>query len=743
MRIPLDYYRILGVPCQATDEQIEQAHEDRQRQFPHQEYSEIAIAQRNELLEEAYGVLADEYARQAYDERFFGGILPNRAALSPETASSPESFPDLRTPGLEIESHRLAGALSILQELGEYELASRLGEEYLDEESLFATRNDILLTIVLSIRELSRERWQEKEYERASEYLEKALALLDGEHLFPALVREIDRDFYRLRPYRILELLSRELARISERGRGLVLLSEMLDDRGGIDGGSDDRSGLGIDDFLRFLQQLRVHLTLEEQQRIFDREARRPSAVGEYLLVYVSIARGFARQDPDSILGAIESLDNLQKHQDVSLERAICALLLGQVDRATTILEKSQEKETLKYIKERSPDPDDLLPGLCHYGEIWLQTEVFSRFRDLVDRPVSLKDYFADEGVQIYLEELSKFPNKKSGSDHIGRAADTLESEVTIITPQPEPARSSHRGVPIMSESAYSYPEPRKPTRARTRQSSSLATLKNIPPDRGENSTAGSGRGSLVVTAAYRQPPATGTRRHPGTERPTGRRAIENRPAVPGAVPRRRKTRRGKLRLDRVAILVVGALGVIGAIGFGVKALVDSRSPLAALSGEQLSIELNAPVLEIPPVEALPSEGIAAPATALTKETAAEVIRAWLSAKADALGNQHNTEKLTEILVDPALKTWRNRASALKGNQYWKYEHQIEVRSVLINPKNANLATVEARVREKARYLANNKEIARNSYDDTLDIRYELVRQGDKWRIRDTKIVGK
>ncbi|MEG3437626.1 IMS domain-containing protein [Pannus brasiliensis CCIBt3594] len=742
MRIPLDYYRILGVPCQATDEQIEQAHEDRQRQFPHQEYSESAIAQRNELVEEAYRMLADVENRRSYDERFFDEISPNRVAPSEETPDRSDGLPAPRTPGLDIETGRLAGALSILQELGEYELASRLGEESLDEESLFSDRNDILLTIVLAYRELSRERWQDKEYESASEYLEKALALLNEENLFPALVREIDRDFYRLRPYRILELLSRELARTAERSRGLVLLSEMLDDRRGIDGGGDDRSGLGIDDFLRFLQQLRVHLTLEEQQRVFEREARRPSAVGEYLLVYVSIARGFARQDPDSILAAIESLDDLQKHQDVSLERAVCALLLGRVDLSTTILKKSQEKETLKYIEERSPDPDDLLPGLCDYGELWLRTEVFSRFRDLVDRPVSLKDYFADEGVQIYLEELSKFPNKKSASDHITRSADTLESEVTIITPQPEPDRSSLRGVSIMSESAYSYPEPRKPTRARTRQSSSLATLKNLPPDRDETSSStGSGRGSLVVTAAYRQPPATGSRRRPGMERPTGRRAIEGRPAVPGAVPRRRKTRRGKLRLDRVAILVAGALGTLGAIGFGVKALVDSRSPLAALTGEQLAIELNAPVLEIPSLEARASEPVAT--AGLTKETAAEVIRAWLAAKAEAFGQGHKTAKLNEILVDPALKTWGDRASALKGNQYWKYEHQIEVRSVLINPKNDKLATVEAKVSEKARYMANNKEIASRSYDDTLNIRYELVRQGDKWRIRDTKLLSK
>ncbi len=44
MLIPLDYYRILGVPIQATEEQITQAYHDREWQKPRREYSEMAIA---------------------------------------------------------------------------------------------------------------------------------------------------------------------------------------------------------------------------------------------------------------------------------------------------------------------------------------------------------------------------------------------------------------------------------------------------------------------------------------------------------------------------------------------------------------------------------------------------------------------------------------------------------------------------------------------------------------------------
>jgi curved DNA-binding protein CbpA len=719
VRIPIDYYRILGVPCQAPDEQIQQARDDRGKQLPRREYSERAIEARLHLLEEAYRILSDPDSRREYDARILEGD-PRVPSL--ETPTIGESSPNLGNPTIEVERPYLIGALLFLQELGEYELVARLGEEGLTDPALGPTRDDIVLTIALAYQELSRERWQEKEYETASEIAEKAIGLLEKENSYPSVIDDIRDDFYRLRPYRILELLSRDLGDIRARSRGLALLAETLDDRHGIDGTRNDRSGLKIDDFLRFIQQLRIHLTLEEQQHIFDREARRPSAVGDYLRVYVYLARGFAKRQPEAIVKANERLEKLQKHQDVSLERAICALLLGQVETATAILEKSQDKKILHYIQERSPDPADLLPGLCSYGERWLQSEVLSRFRDLDDRTLSLKEYFADETVQNYLETLSEFPNKKNETDRGELSPDPLESEVTIIPTLPEPIHATVRGESTMSESAYSYPQPRKPSRSYrgTRERSA--------------SSPSGDRGGLVVTAAYRKPAAVNPPRR--RYRPEG-------PARPDAtVPvapsrRTRKARRGKLRLDRVAILAAGVFGTIAAFGFGVKAFVDSRSPLAALQGDQLAIELTTPVIEIPSLEARASE----PAE-LTKETAAEVVRSWLAAKGEAMGQGHQSAKLSEILTGPALEIWQKRASALKGNNYWRYDHQIDVRSLTIDPNDKNRATVEARVREKATYFANGKGSAARSYDDTLDIRYDLVRSGDKWLIQNTKVMN-
>jgi hypothetical protein len=154
---------------------------------------------------------------------------------------------------------------------------------------------------------------------------------------------------------------------------------------------------------------------------------------------------------------------------------------------------------------------------------------------------------------------------------------------------------------------------------------------------------------------------------------------------------------------------------------------------LAALQGEQLPISLNTPILEIPSANAEVMEGIP-----LDKETAKETIQAWLEAKSAAFGSEHQKEQLKEVLTGSALELWQTRAAALQENNYRHYDHQVEVRSVTNNAKNPNLATVEAIVNEKTMYFENGKKNVNLSSNESLKVRYDLVRQGDKWLIENT-----
>ena len=100
VRIPLDLYRILGVPIQAHPEQIQQAFTDRQQQRPRQQYSSAAIAARNQLLQEAYAVLKDPELRETYDQHILGDD-------DLEDSQGDEAVPE---EGMELADHQLVGA---------------------------------------------------------------------------------------------------------------------------------------------------------------------------------------------------------------------------------------------------------------------------------------------------------------------------------------------------------------------------------------------------------------------------------------------------------------------------------------------------------------------------------------------------------------------------------------------------------------------------------------------------------
>ena len=432
MHVPLDYYRILGLPIQATADQLQQAHRDRGVQLPRREVSEVAIAARKQIVDEAYGVLSDPEYRRDYDSHFlayaYADTAPDPAGVAGLAVRSEVGEATLRSlatePGageaagnvITIEPELFAGALLLLLELGEYEQVIHLGRPYLSSgtgslaDGQFGNpalvQGDVVLTLALACLELGREQWHQRQYETAAESLETGHELLAKENRFPNLRAEIQSELYKLRPYRILELLARPLDQTRERRQGLKLLKSMLEDRGGIEGSEDDLSGLAIDDFLRFIQQLRDYLTASEQQELFEHEARRPSPVATYLTVYALLARGFARHQPALVRRAKQLLMGLASQQDVHLEQAVCAMLLGQTEEANRVLEFSQEYEPLAYIREHSRHSPDLLPGLCLYTERWLKDELFPHFRDFKDQDATLKDYFANPQVQSYLEAM-------------------------------------------------------------------------------------------------------------------------------------------------------------------------------------------------------------------------------------------------------------------------------------------------------------------------------------------------
>ncbi|MEL6939851.1 MAG: IMS domain-containing protein, partial [Cyanobacteria bacterium J06598_1] len=734
MRIPLDYYRILGLPIQATAEQLKQSHRDRTLQVPRREYSELAIDARRQLIDAAYAVLGDSIRRAEYDQEFLAASKSAAPTGDGVEAAEPN------VPTIEIENHQLVGALLILLELGEYELVLRLGRPYLKRDARTPEGQqlkeqpalpDIILTLAVACLELGREEWQQNHYEHAAESLETGRELLLKEDLFPVLRAEIQADLYKLRPYRCLELIARPLEQKQSRQEGVTLLRGMLQDRGGIDGAEDDLSGLDVDDFLRFVQQLRGYLTAAEQQEVFEAEAQRPSAVGTYLAVYALLARGFAQHQPALIRRAKQMLLRLSGRQDVHLEQAVCAVLLGQTEEASRALERSQEHEPLEFIREHSQGSPDLLPGLCLYAENWLQQEVFPFFRDLDQEPATLKDYFADSSVQGYLENLpleNERANRQSTEPRTDWASQSSVGQVGGAFAGAAAGGTVLQGksYTTTADTTFNPPPLGQSIGASSGSSSgsSLGSALGSSTGAGQSSTYASGSESILGK------PASGRRFGAGaglaagaavaggaaasmTEKisrmsPTGRlgsTSTDERPDTRDRGSSARDRRRGRAapKWDRLALVVAGLLFL------GIAALFAARGVIGLISGagtggapsiegEPLDIAINEPPIEIDSAsesvtESVPDDDAAGIAEATINE--------WLRVKRAAYASDRDTSELEDVLTGSALSAARSDLdSAEVDNWYIDYTHD-SVRVLSVDPEDATEANqifVEAQV---------------------------------------------
>lgn len=713
MQIPLDYYRILGVPIQATDEQIGQAYRDRILQVLRREYTEAALDSRKQLLDRAYEVLSNAQKRTEYNkliEKTYAIATQREVEEAADKPSNPEIEEiDRSTPTIEISKEEFVGALLVLQELGEYELILRLGHPYLDKQNLASLksdnpetqknlRSDLVLTLAIACLELGREYWQQGEYENAAISGQTGLDLLLREGLFPLLRSEIQADLYKLRPYRILELLSLNEDRLNERLKGLQLLKDMLQERGGIDGVGDDRSGLSIDDFLRFIQQIRIYLTAAQQQELFEAEARRPSGVAAYLAVYALLGRGFAEKKPELITRAKEMLLPLGKRQDVHLEQAVCALLLGQTAEASHALDLSQEHEALAFIREHSQGDPDLLPGLCLYAENWLHNEVFVHFQDLVkQKTTSLKEYFADRQVQAYLEQLPISTGYEISGD---------ESRSNSFSKQFKGQKTNSRQVEEKQNSA------------RRSSSSGVSILDRTPEKRSS--------GNLST-------------KHSPTRKSTGLSLSKARGLWRSFLLSLKNKQLQSFKAHRVKPRIWLWLALVGVLGLAAIGL----SQRLFQKQQELAIELNRPPVPIPIFGKSP---VVPPSPGndnqplLSEEIARQIVQAWLFAKSQAFGKEHKIDQLDEILAEPLRSSQRKRAESIKNsNSYLEYTHRIIL--VKVGKQKSDRASIEAKVAEKANFSDNGQPVAAKSYDEELTVRYDLVLKNDRWQIQNLKVI--
>ena len=403
MELPIDHFRLLGLSPAADLHTLLRTLQLRIDRAPDQGYTLETLQAREELLRASAELLSNSQRRAAYE-----------AELTALSASEEPVQAALDVPS----SKEVAGLLLLLEAglaLECFDLANRALQPPQAPALGSGREADLCLVAAHACLNGAEELKQRRRYESAAELLSQGMQLLQRMGQQPQLRQQMADAQQSLRPFRVLDLLSRDLSSQASRQEGLKLLEELVRDRGGLEGDGDPH--LGRAEFQAFFGQIRAYLTVQEQIDLFSSWAQAPgasAATADFLATSALTASGFAQRKPERIAAARERLQASDQGEALPL-LACLHLLLGQVEAAEQAFEQGASAELKRWAAQVSGEEHDTLAQLCAYCRDWLARDVLPGFRDL-EGDADLEAYFADRDVQAYLDRLAPAAAPGGGS---------------------------------------------------------------------------------------------------------------------------------------------------------------------------------------------------------------------------------------------------------------------------------------------------------------------------------------
>ena len=292
--LPIDHFRLLGVSPSADAAAILHRLQTRCDSPPDQGFTHEALLKRNELLSRSADLLTDRNDRAEYE-----------SALLRLSASHPNE-----TVGLDLPASSEVAGLILLWEahgaLEAFQMASH-GLQPPQAPALGSGREaDLTLLAALACRDAAVEEQGQRRYESAAQLLVEGIQLQQRMGKLPNQQRMLEGDLDALLPFRILDLISRDLSDQASHQQGLTLLDQLVSRRGGLDGTDvltsvEGAGSMSQDDFESFFQQIRRFLTVQEQIDLFSRWSEEGEAEAGFLAVLAITAAGFSRRKPESL----------------------------------------------------------------------------------------------------------------------------------------------------------------------------------------------------------------------------------------------------------------------------------------------------------------------------------------------------------------------------------------------------------------------------------------------------------
>jgi len=397
LELPIDHFRLLGVSATTDSESVLRTLQQRLDRAPDQGFTIDTLQARAELLQASAELLSDEERRQSYERELTAIADTGEGAIA----------------ALEIPPSREVGGLLLLMEAGQaqeaFEAASR-GLQPPQAPALGSSREaDLTLLAGLACQAAASDFRNQRRYEAAARTLQQGLQLLQRMGQLPEQRRQLEHELKLLLPYRVLDLISRDLSALSARQDGIKLLEQLVLQRGGLEGELD--TDFPQAEFQPFFKQIRQFLTVQEQVDLFSRWAEAGSATADFLASFALTAAGFVQRKPERIQAGFQRLQaGGQPGMEVFL--ACQQLLLGQVEQAQTLFDAGADEALRQWAHEQSDDP---LARLCAYCRDWLNREVLPGFRD-IDADADLEAWFADRDVQAYVEQQDRIRGRLASS---------------------------------------------------------------------------------------------------------------------------------------------------------------------------------------------------------------------------------------------------------------------------------------------------------------------------------------
>ena len=294
MELPIDHFRLLGVSPTTDGQTVLRTLQQRLDRAPDQGFTHDTLQARADLLRSSAELLSDEERRHAYERELTTIADSDGGAVA----------------GLEIPPSREVGGLLLLLEAGQaleaFDAASR-GLQPPQAPALGSSREaDLGLLAGLACHAAAGDYRGQRHYETAARTLQEGLQLLQRMGQLPDQRRRLEQELHALLPYRVLDLISRDLSAVAARQEGIALLDQLVQRRGGLEGDGDP--AFPASEFAPFFQQIRQFLTVQEQVDLFSGWAEAGSSNADWLASLALTASGFMQRKPERIQAALQRL---------------------------------------------------------------------------------------------------------------------------------------------------------------------------------------------------------------------------------------------------------------------------------------------------------------------------------------------------------------------------------------------------------------------------------------------------